>query len=141
MAMRFAGGGSDVGNRSAAWVLAIALSAVPAAAQTDEDYYYRVEAPSLRCIVEHIENYLASGQNPVFISVDECAGAEPRSLLDTLTNEAPDLSFKDPGAPDQFLSLSRSDLECLKEVSIPEADGVIRFYPALCRLDPEDDGS
>jgi hypothetical protein len=120
--------------RLAALLLGV-LAAPPAFA--DDDFFYRVDAAELGCIIAHLDAYLASDADPVLVVPHDCPPEGGTDLAELITNEAPDLSFSEVGGIDPLLVLSPGHLRCLADVAVPSAGGVLRLYPDLCRVEPD----
>lgn len=114
--------------------LAFVLAAGWAAA--DEVAYYRVSATELACVLSHLETYRAMG-DPAFVVTGNCPPDGGDSLLGTLTNEVPTVTLQDGDALDGFLALTRAQMECLSELTLPEGATVVRYYPDACRIEAE----
>jgi hypothetical protein len=111
------------------------LAASPAVA--DDDFFYRIDAGELACIVAHLDAYLASGSDPVFVVPDDCPPTGDTDLAGLVTNEAPEFTFSERGAVDPLLVLSPLHLRCLATVQVPPTGGVLRLYPDLCRVEAD----
>ena len=122
-----------------AWngVATLAASILAGQSATAEDFFYRVDAGKLACIVAHADAYLAFGADPVLVVPDDCPPQAEAKLDDLLTNEAPDLNFAEDGALDPLLVLDPSSLRCLADVALPTEGQVLRLYPDSCRVEAD----
>lgn len=121
---------------SPAGLAAALLGALAAAPALAEDFFYRVEAAQLGCIIAHLDSYLASEEDLVLIVPEACPPTGETGLAGQLTNEAPDLTFSEEGALDPLLVLSPSQVACLAGVQVPPGE-VVRLYPDLCRVEAD----
>jgi hypothetical protein len=113
---------------------AAALGAALTGSAMAEDFFYRVGAAELGCILAHLDAYLSAGADPVLVAPGQCPPQGETSVAGLLTNEAPDLTFSEEGEVDPLLVLSPAQLRCLAEVEVPSGQGVMRLYPDLCRI-------
>jgi hypothetical protein len=115
----------------------LAVITAPVAAEAQQEKMYRMAATSLGCVVENAQKYLSGARGTIFINTDGCPPSRPTSILDTLTNESPDISFADEDAVDRHLALSPEELQCLALLDVPSGTEVVRYYPGACRIEAE----
>ena len=101
-----------------------------------EEVVYRLSATVLACFVVNKDIYKAAAGEPVFLIADRCPPERPHTLLDTLTNEGPDVRSADPDKLDRLVTLNRSQLACLDRISVEASNTVVNFFPDACRVEP-----
>lgn len=102
--------------------------------------HFRLSSEALACFVQYREIYSASEGEPIYLLADRCPPERPHSLLETLTNEGPDVRIGDADALDRLVTLSRAQLACLDRLSIAASDEVVLFFPDACRVEPATGG-
>lgn len=130
-------------NKTTAFGL-VAAAGVSGSAQAEgavETHHYRLSAAVLACFIQNREIYKAAAGEPVFLLSDRCPPEQPHTLLDTLTNEGPDVRIADTNALDRLVTLNRAQLACLDRLSVVASDAVVLFFPDACRVEPSTDGS
>lgn len=78
---------------------------------------YLVNRDHLRCVIDNIDRYKSSPQDPVIIFLEICPETElpPEVIAGSATNELPPIkgTLTPPDKPERHLSLRKAELGCL----------------------------
>ncbi len=112
---------------------ALIAAASPASAQIDA---YVLRAEDVACLRAHAATYRAIEGDPVFVAVAQCPQTPRSPLLGALTAEGPDLKLDADAGYDDFVYLTRAQLDCLLTAPAPEGAALLTFRPEACALEP-----
>lgn len=114
--------------------LVVIAAAVPAAAQVD---HYVLRAEHVACLQANADHYRALPGDPLFIAVAECPQIPDDPLLGTLRAEGPRVATDPAARWDDFVYLTRRQLDCLMRAPLPADADLVRFRPTACVLEVE----
>lgn len=108
------------------------------AADVRQPVYFYVDRRQFDCVVRSIDIYLAESDNPAIVYLDECDQVARRGALPPARLFPPLPSLGHPaGAPakiDTVISLTRTQMECLKRGGLSLRNYAVRALPNVYRL-------
>ena len=110
----------------------------PRIAFAQEDAFFLMSGAHIACLAKNADSYLSSPEGTLFIKPSDCGSertGETISFMEMTLNAAPDIEIiEDQDIPDKIVVLTRDDLVCIAQQTLPAVASLVAFYPEGCRV-------